>query len=67
MPVEIQVTVDQFSDVFVEPKRLQHQYIPLKKGSQPFKIRPYICLFIQKIDVEKKGQMNVEGWDNSAK
>lgn len=58
IPEAIQCILDQYQDVFSEPKGLpppmEHEHqIVLKEGPKPFKLRPYRCQFIQKGEVEK--------------
>lgn len=50
--------VHQFAQVFEELKELpppksHDHYIPLKEGAQPFKVRPFRCPFIKKIEIER--------------
>ncbi|KAL2524544.1 Uncharacterized protein Adt_09598 [Abeliophyllum distichum] len=57
IPEELKPILIEFDDVFQEPKglppeRLHDHHIPLKKGAQPFQIRPYRCPFIKKSEVE---------------
>ncbi|KAL2466961.1 Uncharacterized protein Adt_42812 [Abeliophyllum distichum] len=58
MPAEVSNIVNQFPDVFSEPKGLpppstHDHHIPLKEGAQPFKIEPYMSYC-----VENKGGEN---------
>lgn len=55
---DIQIILNEFSDIFEEPKSLPPQrdadhQIPLKKGTEPIHVRPYRYPFIQKTEIEK--------------
>ncbi|XP_027170262.1 uncharacterized protein LOC113770100 [Coffea eugenioides] len=57
-PAEISQVLDQYKDVFEEPKGMpptkshDHQII-LKEGARPFQVRPYRCPYVQKTEIEK--------------
>lgn len=58
LPTEVQVIIEQYSEVFVEPRgmpppRFNDHRIPLKEGAQPFKIKPYRCPYMQKTEIER--------------
>nr|XP_027118736.1 uncharacterized protein LOC113735978 [Coffea arabica] len=58
LPAEIRQILEQYRDVFEEPKGMpptrghEHQ-INLKEGAKPFQVRPYRCPYIQKTEIEK--------------
>ncbi|PWA98195.1 hypothetical protein CTI12_AA000110 [Artemisia annua] len=59
IPSCIQGTIQQYKNVFDEPKGLppvrRHDHkIPLKEGSQPISQRPYRTPYIQKSEIEKQ-------------
>ncbi|XP_071914038.1 uncharacterized protein [Coffea arabica] len=58
LPAEIRQILEQYKDVFEEPKGMppvrghEHQ-IDLKEGAKPFQVRPYRCPYIQKTEIER--------------
>ncbi|XP_071924950.1 uncharacterized protein [Coffea arabica] len=58
IPIEINYVLDQYKDVFEEPKgmpptRSHDHQIVLKEGARPFQVRPYRCPYVQKSEIEK--------------
>ena len=59
MPTEVQEIIEEFADVFETPtelpptREIDHE-IPLKPGSQAFKMKPHRYPHFQKGEIEKK-------------
>ncbi|XP_027155252.1 uncharacterized protein LOC113755447 [Coffea eugenioides] len=58
LPAKIRQVLDQYKDVFEEPKGMpptrghEHQIV-LKEGANPFQVRPYRCPYVQKTEIER--------------
>ena len=58
LPAKIRQVLDQYKDVFEEPKGMpptrghEHQIV-LKEGANPFQVRPYRCPYVQKTKIER--------------
>lgn len=58
VPAEVGTLLQQYRDLFAEPKGLPPQrahdhFIPLKEGSNPVTSNPYRCPYVQKNEIEK--------------
>ena len=58
IPTEISQVIEQYRDVFAEPKgmpptRSHDHQIVLKEEAKPFQVRPYRCPYVQKTEIKK--------------